>query len=58
MEMSDAGSYGPTILEAADLVHTMRQAGSLRLHGVEAGPAHGSLTRLLHGFPEYGQGWR
>jgi epoxide hydrolase 4 len=39
-------------------VHTVRQAGRLRLHCVEAGPQHGPLTLLLHGFPECWWGWR
>ncbi|MBV9999309.1 MAG: alpha/beta hydrolase [Verrucomicrobia bacterium] len=36
----------------------MRQAGRLRLHCVEAGPQHGPVTLLLHGFPECWWGWR
>lgn len=58
MDTNDAGAYGPTILDGVELVHTMRQVGRLRLHCVEAGPRHGPLTLLLHGFPECWWGWR
>jgi epoxide hydrolase 4 len=58
LEASHAGTYGPTALEGVDLVHAMRPAGRLRLHCVEAGPPHGPLTLLLHGFPECWWGWR
>jgi epoxide hydrolase 4 len=58
MDTSRTGAYGPTALEGVELAHTVRQAGRLRLHCVEAGPQHGPLTLLLHGFPECWWGWR
>ncbi|HEX8164379.1 MAG TPA: alpha/beta hydrolase [Beijerinckiaceae bacterium] len=35
-----------------------RRVGEVSLHVVEAGPADGRLTILLHGFPEFWYGWR
>ncbi len=36
----------------------MVQAGGIRLHVAEAGPADGHPLILLHGFPESARGWR
>lgn len=58
METRHAGSYGPAVLEGVNLEQTMRQVGRLRLHCVEAGPLHGPVTLLLHGFPECWWSWR
>jgi pimeloyl-ACP methyl ester carboxylesterase len=33
-------------------------ANGLRFHALAAGPAHGPLVLLLHGFPETSHGWR
>ena len=58
MDTSRTRAYGPTVLDGVKLVHTVRRAGHLQLHCVEAGPQHGPLTLLLHGFPECWWGWR
>jgi pimeloyl-ACP methyl ester carboxylesterase len=41
-----------------DWEHVRRRVGEVSLHVVEAGPAEGPLTILLHGFPEFWYGWR
>ncbi|MFQ5418834.1 MAG: alpha/beta fold hydrolase [Anaerolineae bacterium] len=40
------------------LTHEYIETNGIRLHVVQAGPADGPLLILLHGFPEYWQGWR
>lgn len=35
-----------------------RNVNGVRLHVVEAGPPDGTPVVLLHGFPEFRQGWR
>ena len=57
MDTGRAGAYGPTSLQGVGLAHTVRRAGRLRLHCVEAGPQNGPLALLLHGFPEGWWGW-
>ena len=37
--------------------HTVRTNG-VNLHVVQAGPVDGPLVILLHGFPEYWNGWK
>jgi pimeloyl-ACP methyl ester carboxylesterase len=34
------------------------QNASVRLHAIAAGPGHGPVVVLLHGFPEFWYGWR
>lgn len=58
MDASRTGTYGPAVLEGVELEHSVRRAGRLWLHCVEAGPQRGPLTVLLHGFPECWWGWR
>ncbi|MER8969041.1 alpha/beta hydrolase [Mesorhizobium sp. M0808] len=38
--------------------HQFVNAGSIRLHVVQAGPAGGKPVMLLHGFPDFWIGWR
>jgi epoxide hydrolase 4 len=38
--------------------HRFVNAGSIRLHVVQAGPADGRPVMLLHGFPDFWIGWR
>lgn len=38
--------------------HRFVKVGSVRLHVVQSGPAHGKPVMLLHGFPDFWLGWR
>lgn len=44
--------------EVPGAVHGYAQAGEIRMHYVEAGPADGPLVVLLHGFPEFWYSWK
>ena len=44
--------------DIADLRFSHRTSNGVTLHVAEAGPADGSPTFLLHGFPEFWFGWR
>jgi pimeloyl-ACP methyl ester carboxylesterase len=45
-------------MTSPDLQHRFIEAGGLRFHMVEAGPADGPAVLLLHGFPDFWIGWR
>lgn len=49
---------GSPVTEIPGAAHGYVQAGEVRLHYVQAGPAEGPLVILLHGFPEFFYGWR
>ncbi len=66
MKMVTKWPWGRISLATATLVamisfapeHRFVNAGNIRLHVVEAGPAGGKPVILLHGFPDFWIGWR
>ena len=56
-DTQDLGSRLPPV-PGVELTRRFIDAGGVRLHAVEAGPADGPLVLLLHGFPEFWYGFR
>ena len=51
-------STGSLPIDIAGLQHFTFENGAVQLHAVAAGPSHGPVVLLLHGFPEFWFGWR